>query len=177
MEVQEAFRSVRPCRAFLPRPVPDDALRRVIDAARLASTGSDQQPWRFIVVHDEERKRKVAQAVPRGAFLNLAPVILVALGLEEAAPALVGGYMMSYPLEVAAAIQNLTLAAAAEQLGTCWCTDFKEGKLRELFQLPEGVRVVGVLPLGYPDPASLTNGPAPGRMGFSEIVAFENFSW
>ncbi len=177
MELHEAIRSVRPCRSFLPRPVPADALRRVIDSARLAATGSDQQPWRFIVVQDEERKRKVAQAVTRGGFLNLAPVLVVALGVEEAAPALVGGYMMSYPLEVAASIQNLALTAAAEGLGACWCTDFREQKLRELFHLPEGIRVVGVIPLGYPDPATPTNGSSPGRMGFSEIVSFESSPW
>ena len=178
MDLHEAIKGRKSCRAFLGRPVPDEALQRVLNAARLAVSVENQQPWRFIVVRDEEKKRKLSQAVTKGNFLNSAPLVIVALGMEEASPALVGGYMLSYPLDVAASIQNFLLAATADGLGTCWCTDFKEDRIKELFGIPEGTRVVGVLPLGYPDPSNngAHNGDG-GRRSFSEIVAYDNFAW
>lgn len=178
MDVQEAIRSWRACRAFQLRPIQDEALQRVLNAARFASSADDQQPWRFIVVRDEETKRKLAQLVTKGHFLTMAPIVLVALGVEEASAPLLGGYMLAYPLDVAASIQNLLLAATGEGLGSCWCTEFREEKVRELLKVPDGVRVVGVLPLGYPDGANGSNGSKNGaRKTLSEVVAYDHYTW
>jgi nitroreductase len=177
MELHEAIRARASCRAFLSKPVPDEALQRVLNAARYAVSVANQQPWRFILVRDEEKKKRLSQAVTKGHFLLSAPLVVVALGVEEAQPALVGGYMLSYPLDVAAAIQNLLLAATAEGLGSCWCTEFKEDKIRELFEIPEGIRVVGVIPLGYPDPTAQPNGGEGPRRTLSEVMAFDHFAW
>lgn len=177
MDVHEAIKAWKPCLAFQLRPLQEDALQRVLNAARFASSADGQQPWRFIVVRDEESKRKLAQAVSKGHFLTKAPVVLVALGVEEASAALLGGYMLAYPLDVAASIQNLLIAATAEGFGSCWCTEFREDKLRELFKVPEGVRVVGILPLGYPDAAAPPNGGHTPRKTLSEIVGYETYTW
>lgn len=176
MDVHEAIKSWRPCRAFQLRPLPDESVRKVLNAARYAASADDQQPWRFIVVRDEDGKKRLAQAVTKGTFLTKAPVVLIALGAEEASSAVLGGYTLAYPLDVAASIQNLLLAATAEGLGSVWCTEFKEDRVREMFKIPEGVRVVGVLAIGYPEPAP-TNGGAASRRSLSEIVAYESFTW
>jgi nitroreductase len=176
MDVHEAIRTWRPCRAYQLRPLAEESVKKVLNAARFASSADEQQPWRFIVVRDEDLKKRLAQAVTKGQFLTKAPVVLLALGMEEASSAVLGGYTLAYPLDVAAAIQNLLVAATAEGLGSCWCTEFKEDKVREMFHIPEGVRVVGVLPIGYPDTA-VTNGGASARHNLSEIVAYDSFTW
>lgn len=176
MELLEAVKGRRSCRAFNPRPIPDESIQRVLNAARMAASVNNQQPWRFIVVRDVDKKHKLSQVVTKGHFMNAAPIVVVACGVEEASPALIGGYMLSYPLDVAASIENLWLAATAEGLATCWLTDFKEERIRDLFGIPEGTKVVGVLPVGYPDPAAATNG-AEDRKSFSEVVAFDTFNW
>jgi nitroreductase len=177
MEVHEAIRSWKPCRAFQLRPIQEEVLKKVLNAARFAPSAGDQQPWRFVVIRDEEDKKRVANVVTKGHFLTMAPVVLVALGVEEAASAVLGGYMLAYSLDVAAAIENLVLAAHAEGLGSCWCTEFKEDRLREILKIPEGVRVIGVVPLGYPDPTAAGNGGPAQRKSLSEIVAYDGFTW
>lgn len=177
MDVHEAIKAWKPCLAYQLRPIQEEALQRVLNAARFACSADNQQPWRFIVIRDEEGKRRVSQAVTKGHFLTKAPVVLVALGVEEASASLLGGYMLAYPLDVAASIQNVLLAATAEGLGSCWCTEFREDKLREQLELPEGVRVVGVLPLGYPDAAGAPNGGHQARKTLSEIVGYDSYTW
>ncbi|MDE1822482.1 MAG: nitroreductase family protein [Euryarchaeota archaeon] len=178
MDVQEAIKAWKPCLAFQLRPIQDESLQRVLNAARFASSADNQQPWRFIVVRGEDAKRKLSQAVTKGHFLTKAPIVLVALGVEEASASLLGGYMLAYPLDVAASIQNLLVAATGEGLGSCWCTEFREDKIREQLELPEGVRVLGVLPLGYPEPATPgNNGGHAARKTLSEIVGYDTYSW
>ncbi len=177
MDVHEAIKAWKPCLAYQPRPIQEDTLQRILNAARFASSADNQQPWRFIVIRDEESKRRLSQAVTKGHFLTKAPVVLVALGVEEASASLLGGYMLTYPLDVAASIQNMLLAATAEGLGSCWCTEFREDKLREQLELPEGVRVVGVLPLGYADATGPNNGGHNPRKTLSEIVGYDSYSW
>jgi nitroreductase len=179
MDLIDAIQRQRPCRLFSPKPVPEEALHRVLNATRMSTSAGNQQPWRFIVVRNEDIKGKLAQAFTNGGFLRTAPVVVVALGVEGERPAMVGGYMLSFLLDVAASIQTFILAATAEGLGTCWLTDFKEDRVIELFQLPEGVHVVGMLPLGFPVPEPNGNGAKDtnGRKSLSEIMAFERFSW
>ena len=180
MEVFEAIRAERPCRQFQSKPVPPEKIKAVLAAARLAPSQGNLQPWRFVVVQDDEQKRRLAQACVRGKPVGEAPIVIVAFAVEEDIPVTVGGYISAYPLDVAVAVDHLQLAATAEGLGTSWIVDFHEDKVRELLGVPEGIHPIAVIPIGYP--ATPTNGgalsaPTDGRKSPDEIIAYNRYAW
>jgi nitroreductase len=178
MDFHETLRAHRPCTHYQQKPIPDEKLKIVLAAARLAPSQNNLQPWRFVVVQDDERRRLLAQACPRGKSLVEAPVVIVALAVEEDIPVTVGGYMSAYPLDVAVAIHQLRLAATAEGLSSTWIVDFHEEKIRTVLGVPEGIHPLAVIPIGYA--AEPNGGPATvseGRKSLNEIIAYNHYSW
>jgi nitroreductase len=176
MDLNDAIRSYRPCRAFRTQPIPAEKLRAILSAARLAPSQGNMQPWRFVVVQDDERKRLLAQACPKGRPVAEAPVVVVAFSVEEDIPVTVGGYMSAYPLDVAVSIGHLQLAATAEGLGSSWIVDFHADKVRTVLGVPEGIHPLAIIPVGYP---AENGGPAAaeGRKSPDEIIAYNEFAW
>jgi nitroreductase len=179
MDVLDAIRSFRPCTQFNPRPVAPEKLKSILGAARLAPSHLNMQPWRFVVVQDDERKRLLAQASSKGRMIAEAPAVIVAFAVEEDIPVTVGGgYISAYPLDVAVAVDHLQLAATSEGLGTIWIIDFNEEKVRQVLHVPEGIHPIAVIPIGYP---AETNGVAKsngdGRKSPDEIIAYNEYPW
>jgi len=171
MDLMEAIRTRRSVRAYKPAPVPDDALKEVLNAARLAPSADNAQPWKMVVVRDEQLKLKLAAASNGQKFIAQAPIVIVACGLPgEAFPA-VGGYMSSEIIDVSIALDHLTLAAHGHGLGTCWIAWFKEEKIRALLGVPEDVKVIALTPLGYPDEVPERT----PRKNLEELVSFDKF--
>ncbi len=179
MDVLDAIRSYRPCTGYHPRPVDPAKLRSVLSAARLAPSQQNLQPWRFVVVQDDERKRLLAQASPRGKLIAEAPAVIVAFAVEEDIPVTIGGYISAYPLDVAVAVDHLQLAATAEGLGTNWIIEFNEVKVRSVLHVPEGIHPIAVIPIGYPVEAngSGRGGGENGRKSPDEVVAYDEYPW
>lgn len=178
MDVLDAIRSYRPCLQYNPRPVPLEKLKSVLSAARLAPSQHNLQPWRFVVVQDDERKRLLAQASNRGKLIAEAPAVIVAFAVEEDIPVTIGGYISAYPLDVAVAVDHLQLAATAEGLGTNWIIEFHEEKIRSVLHVPEGIHPIAVIPIGYPAEG---NGGSKvsneGRKSPDEIIAYDTYPW
>ena len=169
MDLAEAIKKRRSIRKYLTRKVENDKLDRVLEAARLAPSAKNLQEWRFVVVRDEGRRKRLAEAAKGQTFVGEAPVVI-------AACATVTDYVMTcgqltYPIDLAIALEHMVLAAAAEGLGTCWIGAFYEEEVKKILNIPPEVRVVALLPLGYPDESPH---PRP-RKEIGEIVAFE--SW
>jgi nitroreductase len=179
MDVLDAIRSYHPCVAFQSRPIPADKLKAVLAAARLAPSQQNLQPWRFVVVQDDERKRLLAQASPRGKLIAEAPAAIVAFAVEEDIPVTVGGYISAYPLDVAVAVDHLQLAATAEGLGTNWLVEFNEQKVRSVLSVPEGIHPLAVIPIGFPAEPNGSSRPQDeaGRKSPDEVVAYDQFPW
>ena len=178
MEVLEAIRTFRPCTEFSTRPVSPETIKKVLGAARLAPSQHNMQPWRFVVVQDDETKRLLAQASNRGRLIGEAPVVVVAFAVEEDIPVTIGGYISAYPLDVAVALSHFQLAATAEGLGTAWIIEFNESKVRTVLHVPEGIHPIGILPIGYPAPANgKGSAPADGRKSPDEIIAYNEYPW
>ena len=177
MDVLDAIRSYRPCAQYQSRPVPPEKLKNILAAARLAPSQRNLQPWRFVVVQDDERKRLLAQASNRGKLIAEAPAVIVAFAVEEDIPVTIGVYISAYPLDVAVAVDHLQLAATAEGLGSAWIIEFNEEKVRNVLHVPEGIHPIGIIPVGYP---ADTNGSAPpddGRKSPDEIIAYNEYPW
>ena len=150
-------------RAYDPaRPVDRAALERCLEAARLAPSACNSQPWRFIVVADPAAKAPLAAAAFSGMysmnqFAAAAPVLIVAVRELSKFAARVGGWVrgLDYSLiDLGIACEHLVLQAAEEGLGTCWLGWFDERAVRKLLGLPRGAKVDLMISLGYAtDPA------------------------
>jgi nitroreductase len=179
MDVLDAIRSYRPCAQFQSRPVPPEKLKSVLAAARLAPSQRNLQPWRFVVVRDDEQKRLLAQASNRGKLIAEAPAVIVAFAVEEDIPVTIGGYISAYPLDVAVAVDHLQLAATAEGLGTRWLIEFNEAKVRSVLHVPEGIHPIAVIPIGFPADGNGSSAPPEdgGRKSPDEIIAYDEYPW
>jgi len=171
MDFYEVARTRRSVRSYTPDPIPDDVLNRVLDLARVAPSGSNRQPWKFILVKDENIKAKLAQLCGGQTFIVEAPLVIVACG--ENIHHNRGEYMgdMSMLVDVSIAVDHLTLAARSEGLGTCWIGMFNNEPVKKLLQIPEDVNVAAIVPIGYPRGKAFKE---PGkRKKLSEIISVD----
>jgi len=170
MEVYEAIRTRKSVRAFLPRAVPDELLRKVLEAARAAPSARNAQEWRFVAVRDSGIRERLAMEAARQPFIGMAPVLLACCAETDGRIMRCG--QPAYPIDVAIAMDHLSLAAAAEGLGTCWIGSFDEGLAKEILGIPSAVRVVQLMPLGYPaDPAAVSK----SRLGLDTLLHYERW--
>jgi len=152
MDLHEVILRRRSVRKYSPQPVPEQSLDRCLEAARLAPSWRNGQPWHFIVVRDRQLIHGVTRAnYLLGAvnpWLKDAPLIIVACA--DPGPSGDKGDQPYYLVDVAIALEHLVLAATAEGLGTCWIGGFSEEKVRTVLGIPGHIRVVAMTPLGYP---------------------------
>lgn len=154
MDIYKVLKERRSVRKYKSAPVPDETLKRILEAAQLAPSWSNMQCWRFIVVRDPKRKEQLAESVPDKnpaikAIGQTAPVVIVLCADPKAS-----GQQDNkdyYLLDSGLAMQQLMLAAHAEGLGTCWVAWFDEAKAREACAVPPDYRVVALTPLGFPE--------------------------
>jgi nitroreductase len=157
MNVLEAINTRRSVRAYSSQSIPDDVMERMRQALRWAPSACNYQPWHFVLVFDEQLRRKIAKTANDQTWMGDAPVTVVACGLPDLAYKRMGGYWNSAAVDVTIALDHLTLAAVAEGLGTCWIGAFPEPPIKELLGVPESVKVVAMTPLGYPATADLNH--------------------
>jgi nitroreductase len=170
MDIYKAVKTRKSVRSYQSREVPDEVLTRILDAARLAPSANNFQEWRFVIVRDANTRRKIARAACRQTFVGEAPVVLACCARNNQHVMTCG--QQSYPIDAAIAIDHITLCAAAEGLGTCWIGAFYEDEVKQILGIPPEIRVVALLPLGYPrDP----NPVRKLRLSLERIVSYE--SW
>ena len=173
MDFYKVIRTRRSVRSYKNKPILEEVLNRVLETARIAPSGSNRQPWKFILVTDEALKRKMISACKNQTFVAEAPVIIVACGKKI--PSNRGGYMgeMSMLVDVSIAFTHLILAARAEGLGTCWIGAFNNNEVKRLLKVPKRYEVVAVTPLGYPLEDVFTE--PRNRKNLDEIVSLNKF--
>jgi len=173
MDIYEIVRTRRSVRHYRPDPIPKEVLDRVLDAARIAPSGSNRQPTRLIVITDPEIKEQLVPLCHDQAFIATAPVVVCAVGRDIKYNR--GEWMgdCAMIVDVSIAVDHLTLAARAEGLGTCWIGSFSNAKLKEFFKLPDDVSVVALTPLGYPEGKPFTD--PEGRIPMEEFVMWEGW--
>jgi len=171
MSILEIIKRRRSTRKYKSKEIPDDVFLRVMEAARLAPSGKNLQPWHFIVVKDGELRAKLAVASAHQSFIAEAPMIIVACAYPENSYAKMGRYMKSWPVDVAIAVDHLMLLAEEEGLGTCWIGSFREDEVKTLLDVPDDVKVLALTPLGYADETPRDR----GRKSLEEIVSYEKF--
>ncbi len=149
MNIQDAILNRRSIRNYADNPVTDEQITRLLEAAMMAPSAGNAQPWQFIVVRDREKLSKIKDINPYAGMAGKAPVGILVSGdlTQEKHP----GFWVQ---DCSAAIQNLLLAAHGEGLGTVWTgiyplEDRVEG-FRKLFELPEHIVPLAFIPIGQP---------------------------
>jgi len=169
MDVFSAIQTRRSIRKYSTRPVEDEKLNKVLEAARLAPSARNLQDWKFIVVRDEEIRSKLLDAVKGRDFIVKAPVIIVACSTEPEGIMACGQY--KYTIDLSIAMSFIMLEAHEQGLGTCWIGNFDEQKVKEVLGIPERVRAAVVMPLGYPDESPDQR----YRKSIDEIVCYDMY--
>lgn len=169
MDILEAIRKRRSIRNYKDLDVEKEKISKILEAARLAPSASNRQEWRFVVVKDREKRKKLAEAAKNQKFVEEAPVVIACCA--ETDNHLMSCGQLCYPIDVAIAIEHAALAAVEEGLGTCWVGAFYEDKVKQILQIPDEIRVVELLTLGYyeKEPALKE------RLSLKDIVKYE--SW
>jgi nitroreductase len=176
-DLMNTIQQRRSIRRFQERDLPDDILTKLLEAARWAPSWANTQCWNFVVVRDNETKRKIQETVsPRNpsskAIVN-APVLLVVCGQLKRS----GYYNDQYPTkfgdwfmyDLGLATQNLCLAAHDSGLGTVIVGLFEHDKVGEIIKLPPEHEVLVLIPVGYPD-----HDPSPPKRRELDEFVFNN---
>jgi nitroreductase len=170
MDVMQAIKGRRSIRKYKPDPVSDKDVETVLEAARWAPSWTNNQCWRFVVIRDAELKEKQAATAVRNA-----PVVIVACAVLGRSGYYKGQIRTDkgdwFMFDTALAMQNLTLAAHAMGLGTVHIGLFDAKEVARILDVPEGVAVVEMTPLGYPDEEPT----APRRKELADIVFQEKY--
>ena len=173
MDVLEAIKRRRSIRAFQKSDVAPEIVEKLIDAARWAPSAGNIQPWEFIIVRNPEIKRNLAKAALNQSFIEEAPVVIVVCADEFRSSQGYGvrGKTLYCIQDTAAATQNIHLAAYSLGLGTCWVGAFNEEEARRILEIPQGVRPVAIIPVGYP----AEKPSARNRRPLNQIIHYEKF--
>lgn len=141
--VFEAIRTLLAVRAYRDTPVPEDVVRRIVEAGRLTGSGMNRQPWHFVVVRDRDTLRQLGELAPSGPYVAQAPLaIVVAIDRSRFAVS-----------DASRAIQSMLLTAWAEGVGSNWVGFGGLERVSTLLGIPPALEVLAILPFGYPSRA------------------------
>ncbi len=170
MEYSELINARYSVRAYRPDPVEDAKLQAVLEAARLAPTAANRQPFQLIVLHTAGCKEEIGNIFRRPWFVQ-APLIIAVCAISSQAWVRESDHFNARLIDAAIVADHLILAAANLGLGTCWIAAFNVEAARSVLQLPEEVEPVIFTPLGYPD-----DQPGPKiRKPLDELVRYEHW--
>lgn len=179
MDLIQKRRSVR---KYLPgRRIPREDLLKCIEAARLAPSACNSQPWKFIIVDEPELMQKVTGEIFSGIysmnkFAREASALIVAVAEKGKFLSIAGGQIRNtryYLVDMGIACEHLILQAAELGIGSCWIGWFDEKKLKKLLAIPKSKKIDVVISLGYPENDQLV---PKARKALNDIHAFNSYS-
>jgi nitroreductase len=177
MNLIELITKRRSARRYSDQLVSREVIDRCLEAARLAPSACNSQPWSFVVVDDPGVRDRLAERAFSGiykmnAFVKTAPVLIVVITERSGYAARLGGLLRSvkYSLvDIGIAGEHLVLQAAVEGLGTCWLGWFNARAVRKVLGLPFNTQIDIVISMGY---AESEPGPARPRKSLDELRRF-----
>ncbi|MGQ9680351.1 MAG: nitroreductase family protein [Candidatus Bathyarchaeia archaeon] len=173
MKIPEFIRNRRSVRAFIDKELPEEASKILIEAACLAPSAGNLQPWGFVIIKEEEGKRRLVEAAYGQSFISEAKIVIVVCADPNRSASKYGtrGSNLYCLQDTAAAVQNMLLTATENGLGGCWVGAFDEKKVSDALKLPKEIRPVAIVPIGYPKGMQQ---PRP-RRGYSEVAHLETW--
>ena len=173
MDVFEAMKQRRSVRNYTNEEVSEEDVWQLIEAARLAPSAGNVQPWEFVIIKDRETKRILSSAALNQSFIEKAPVVIVVCADIAKAERSYGrrGESLYCLQDTAAATENIILAAQALGLATCWVGAFRENEVTRAVKAPNNVRPVAIVPVGYPAKRPM----ASHKRSVEDVVHYEAF--
>lgn len=149
MELLEAIKTRRSIRKFQNRPVSEELINFIIDAAMMAPSAGNQQPWHFVIISDREKLDAIPTFHPYCSMVLQVPVAILICGDSTGVP-----WPDFWPQDCSAATQNMLLAARDKGLGTVWAgiypVEERMAAFRKLFSIPEHIYPFALVPVGWP---------------------------
>jgi nitroreductase len=141
MDVFETVRTALAVRKYQDKPIPPEAVQRIVQAGWLTGSSKNGQPWHFVVVQDRQTLQQLGTLVRTGPYVAQAPLAIV-VAIEKT---------MFSVSDASRAIQSMILTAWAEGIGSNWAGWVGMDQLKPLLGIPAELDVIAVLPFGYPD--------------------------
>ena len=159
MKFIELVKKRESTRKYLSKPVPREIIDQCLEAARLAPSACNSQPWSFLVVDDPNTIKKIVKKSMSGLyamnkFVKTAPVVIVVITEQSVYTARMGGMLRNVKynlIDIGIACEHLILQAVELDLGTCWLGWFNEKALKKVLGLPRSTHVDVAISMGYPD--------------------------
>ncbi len=181
MALLDLIKQRKSVREFLDKPVEREKIMMCLEAARLAPSESNSQPWRFIVVDDRGLKNRLCDAAFGGlyfinTFCKTAPVIIAVISEKSKFLARIGGMFRGvkfYLIDIGITCEHFVLEAEELGLGTCWIGWFNERGVKSVLEIPQNKKIDILIALGYYDREKL--GPEHGREPMDKIASFNSY--
>lgn len=149
MDVSKSIDVRRSIRKYKKTELEDEKLIRILESARIAPSAANRQQWKFLVVKKFETRRDLVDACHAQKFVEEAPVVIVACSTESEHKMPCGQY--AYTVDLSIALSFMVLQATELGLGTCWLGAFDEKMVKKVLKIPDKIRVVGIITVGYAD--------------------------
>jgi nitroreductase len=169
MSIYELMKKRCSVRSFEDKPVEKEKLLQVLNAARVAPSAHNEQPWHFIVLQNSELKNKVSSRWSK------APVIIVVCGDHNSSWVREDDRKDHCDIDIAIGIDHMTLMATELGLGTCWVCAFDPNLASSALNLPKNLEPIALLPIGYPKKVSDMNRHKTQRKSLDEIVSWDEY--
>jgi len=181
MELMEVIRQRKSVRKYMDRPIERKSIEECVEAARLAPSADNMQPWRFVVIDDPEMKKEYVNHVCRGMyrktqFIQNAPALVVVIAKLNLVVHRMGKLVTRtniHLIDIGIAGEQLLLRAQEMGIGTCWINFFHVKRAGRFLGLPPTHRVVSMIAMGYPAEESTKDRPKLPR----EKILFFNRSY
>jgi nitroreductase len=173
MDIFEAIEGRRSIRSFLDKPVPKELVMRILKAGQLAPSAGNCQARQFILVDDSEVKRKLFEAAWNQEFILQAPISIVVCADEQRSSSRYGerGRSLYCILDAAASVENMLLAIHGLGLGACWVGAYRDEEVKEALGLPEHLKPIAIIPIGYP----VRQPPARSRLPVEALLHYNRY--
>jgi len=169
LSVLDVIRNRGSIRSYKDKPISRDELLSIMEAARLAQSAANRQPWQFILVTDPETKRRLVGAARNQRSVSEAAAVVVCLADPEISARV--GPFSGFLIDLAIATENMVLTAWDLSIGSCWIGAFNEEEVKSILDVPEKLRVVSLLTLGYP----AEKPRAKNRKPLEEIIHYDKY--
>lgn len=161
-------------RDYLTQPIEEQKIERILDAARLAPSANNFQPWRFVVVTSEKGREAIIKSYPRD-WIKPVPLFLLVCGNRNESWKRKSDNKDHLDIDLGIVIEHICLAATEEELGSCIVCNFDTALCRAFFNLPEAIEPAAIIPIGYPTNPDIFTNSLKKRKSISEVVLRESF--
>lgn len=169
MNINEIIEKRRSVRSYRDDPITDESLDKILEAARMAPSVHNSQEHKFIIVKEKAIIKKLSK-VANQRYIAEAPIVIAAVSLNP--EHILTNEVPAYAMNLAIALDHITLTAVEEDLGTCWISAFSQKEVKDILSIPDKYKVAALMTLGVPydDPG------VKSRKKLKELVCFDNFS-